>query len=274
VAKSAPLIQVGRFVLRKVDEKKRAMAIAALQPQPKKKEIPTLPSLCKDIRKEWNRCRALTTKGTRCTRGRELHNFFCGQHDPTDLLPETYLSIARVHEFLAHFGFTGSVYRFEGEYKISFTPARILYRGSTGITHSAFGTPAQWLRAWMKAHEIAHMPTNCNHCGKKFRLVDGKGLQCVCEAVVCNDCLLIHRETLDHLVSKPVMDAAKEDCPKLERTVLRNLESIASLDLIHKNGRVGGLPAHFSTRQKRKVMLIWTQNALADRLPGGEDDGT
>lgn len=265
------LIQVGRFVLRKVDKKRRAMAVAALGPS-RKPEV-SLPIMCKNPRSKPGDCRALKTNGERCTREREILNFFCGQHDPTDLLPESYLSIIRVREFLGYFDFTGDIYRHKGEYMLSFTAVRITYRGRTGITHTAFATPAKWLRAWMKAEEIGYMPTNCNHCEKEFRLIEGKGIQCECEAVVCNDCLIMHRESFDHLVSEPVMDAAKEDTPKLERSVLRNVESIANLSLI-RNGKVGGLSAHFSMRQKRKAMLIWAQNALADLLEIGGEHGT
>jgi hypothetical protein len=258
------LVQVGRFVLRKMSKKERSLARVSL-PQPRVRRSMTLPTVCKNPHENFGRCRALTAKGTRCARGREIHSFFCPQHDPTDRLPETPPTLDQVRKFLGHFGFTGDIYKHKGEYKISFTTVRILYRGSTGITHTSFGTLAKWLHAWMKAEEIGYMGMSCHQCGKKFRLVDGKGFQCECEAIVCNDCLLKHRQSLDHLVAEPVMDAAKETQVKLEKAAKRNIELLAAKDLIKKCEKLG-LPAYYTTRQKLKAVLVWTQRMMTEHI--------
>jgi hypothetical protein len=71
------------------------------------------------------------------------------------------------------------------------------------------------------------------------------------------------------------MDKAGEDCPKLERTIKKNLEVLAAHDLI-KRGRTVGIPASYGTRQKLKIVLLWTQKTMIENLedipPGVVDE--
>ena len=268
------LLQVGRFTLRKLSpDERRAQAVPINKHQRKEFDL----KVCKNPRSKIGDCRALTNNGERCKRGRQIDNFFCPQHDPTDRLLETPPSIAKVKEFLGKLGFKGDVYRLKEEYMLSFTSVRCIFRGKTGITHTAFGTLAKWMHAWMKLEDRAYLPASCHHCQKEFRFIDGKGMLCDCDVPVCNDCILEHRGSLEHLTAPVVMDAAKETHSSLEKKVKENLIFLAGADLINVNdvkGEYGTLPTYWDVRQKFKAILVWTQGLVSDKLTEGGGDGT